>query len=514
MAIPKIMGTETEYGLQLFHPREAPFHYPSELASIVVDYVAKTAGGQFVQWAYEFENQQDLLRDFAGVTNSHAHRPLRELPPVRRPWPSDDFISAVRQDHRRDVLLPNGARAYPDHAHPEYSTPECMTVHELIAQEKAGERIMELARKEMMRVYKEAFVDCADDLELLLYKMNVDSFGNSFGAHENYFVDRKAQSPLQLMHELVPHLVTRIIYCGSGDIKGDHFEISQRACHFSELHGLQTTHDRPVFNTRDEPHADAEKYIRLHVICGDANMSEVSLLMKMGFTRLVLELIEDRVLDVNKVALQDPVSAFHEISQDLELSCLYRMADDRQLTAINIQELYLDAAQKHFGSDGTDEQKMYVREWERALDLLKNDRGKLTRDVDWLLKYDLLDKYRARHHCPWDAQPMRLLALRYHDIQESGNYNRLVSKGVPRRVVTEEDIQRAMMSPPEDTRAYARAGIAKRFPHAIRCVNWEGVVGMNGESLLFNPQNGTKKQVGATLDSATSFSQLVKEVSS
>ena len=512
MAIPKIIGTETEYGTRLHLPKKDVYQYPERVSDLIIKYAAEVMHGQGVCWESDYESgMNDFFSETTPSDPDYCERPPRrenphEENPVRR------FFSGVeKRNWFYDVFLPNGARAYPDHGHPEYSTPECRTVRALIAQEKAGERIFEAARKKIMDAHHMAAQD--DTLELIIYKMNNDYKGHSFGAHENYLVDRTARSVVEIMHEILPHFISRIIYCGAGDVKGTqklHYELSQRAIFFETLSSIHTTHNRPIFNTRDEPHADPEKYIRLHVICGDANMSEYSIFLKMGTTSIILQMIEDQKLDHTQVYPHDPVEVFHTISQDLSLNKTHALENGKRMTAINIQEYYWEHAQKYVEAGGTTEQQEIIKEWAFVLDALQKDpKETLWRHLDWVTKYRmLLNHMNNNKELSWNDPRLQSFVMRYHETRPEGSYNRLRAKNGVIRVVSEEDIQHAMHNPPEDTRAYFRANAMKKFSHAIDSVNWEGVVGKNGKELLFNPHKGTKAEVDKTLQQATTFDEL------
>ncbi len=513
MAIPKIMGTETEYGTRLHMPGTDTAQYPERISELVIQYAADAMGGKGVCWETDFEGG---MADFFSEQNPCEQSDRRRRRNYAEESPVRKFLSSVeRRNWHYDVFLPNGARAYPDHAHPEYSTPECRTVRALVAQEKAGERIFEAARKKMMEAYRA--IGQENGLELIIYKMNNDYKGHSFGAHENYLLDRTARSILEVMYEVLPHFISRIIYCGSGDVKGSrklHYEISQRAVFFENVSGIQTTHDRPIFNTRDEPHADPSKYIRLHVICGDANMSEYSIFLKMGTTGIVLQMIEDKKIDPSVVFPKDPVGTFHAISQDLSLDKKYVLENGKKITAINMQEYYLEHAQKYVEVCGTPEQQEVVKEWAFVLDALKKDpKETLWRHIDWVTKYRMLLNHMSNNkNLSWNDPRLQSFVMRYHETRPEGMYNRLRAKKGVICVVQEEDILRALCTPPEDTRAYFRAEVMKKFGHAIDSVNWEGVIGRNGNELLFNPEKGTKEDVGEALQKATTFDEVYKSI--
>lgn len=502
MAIPKVLGTETEYGHGLHHPGVNIVQDQFALAPKIVEFVAQTCQGVFVCWDYFYE--RGLFDLFTLQKSCDEH----ERPP---PSPAYRFIGSLEQD----VILPNGARVYTDHGHPEYSTPECLTVRELVAQEKAGERCLESARKKIMALYKES---SNDELELLIYKNNNDYYGHSFGAHENYLVDRNARKMEEVMHELVPHLVTRILYCGAGDIKDEqnssrrHYELSQRAEFFTQLSGIGTMQHRPIFNTRDEPHADETKFIRLHVIPGDANMSEYCIFLKNGTTAIILQMCEDKLIELDSIMLDNPITAFHEISKDIRMEKTYTLKNGKKFSAINIQEYYLEKAQKYAADCGTQEQNEVVREWAWVLDKLRNDPHSLNKHIDWIIKYDVVTRFMESKNISWNNDVVRSFSMRYHDIRDEGIYNRLCAQNAVVRIISDDDIANAITHPPETTRAFFRANAVKKFGKNIKSVNWESVVGCGGEEIKLNPLSGTKQLIGKKLESAQSFEQLKKEV--
>lgn len=493
MAVPKVMGTETEYGHRVHSKKEDIKQDPFATASLIVSYVGNVCNGNLVVWdpCYEQGN-------FDLFTQTY----FTDWEDAPRRNPSAAFLDSVRND----VLLQNGARVYNDHGHPEYSTPECLSIRELVAQEKAGERCLEAARRTMMKLHNA----CSNEkVELLIWKRNNDYKGHSFGAHENYLVDRTARDMRDVMNEIVPHFITRILYCGSGDVKGEgydrHFEISSRAECFTQVSHIGTMGQRPIFNTRDEPHAEPEKYLRLHVICGDANMSELSIFLRNGTTALILQMIEDKYID-SKIDFRDPVHAFHEISKDLTLKKTYDMTDGRKMTALNVQEHYFSFAKKYAENCG-EEQKELVSKWEFSLDGLKNDWRTLDRHIDWIIQNRLLTSFMESRKVSINNDKVRNLAMHYGEIGPKGGYNQLCAKNLVERILTEDEIKQAMISPPENTRAYFRANAVKKFRQDIMTVNWEGITSKDGE-MIFNPLNGTKELVGKKLSSANSIEEL------
>jgi proteasome accessory factor A len=414
------------------------------------------------------------------------------------------------------VILPNGARYYVDHAHPEYSTPECASPRELVIHDKAGERVLERSLLEVERAMP-------GGQRLAVYKNNSDGKGNSYGTHENYLVDR-AVPFATLVAGITPFFVTRQVFTGAGklgaeaawdDRTKDRYQLTQRADFFEAEVGLETTLKRPIVNTRDEPHADPEKYRRLHVIVGDANLCEVATFLKLGTTALVLKMIEDD--EVPDLALASPVPALHEVSRDLTCSAPLRLADGRSLTAVQIQWEYLERAKKYVEQEETTAENLDVLErWEAVLTSLEDDPMQLHRELDWVAKYRVLEAYRERDRLDWSDHKLRAIDLQYHDVRrDKGLYHRLAATGKVERLVTDEEIERAVMEPPEDTRAYFRGRCIARFPDAIAAASWDSVIFDTGAEALQRvptrePLRGTREHVEELLERAEDAAALVE----
>jgi len=489
VAIPKVIGTETEYGIAAVG---APEFNPVISSSLLISTYAGAL--RRIRWDYE---QESPLRDARGFE------------PVQLREPSEEDLGLA------NVILPNGARYYVDHAHPEYSTPECASPRELVVHDKAGERVLERSLDEVHRVLPEGH-------RLAVYKNNSDGKGNSYGTHENYLVDR-AVAFGDIVAGLTPFFVTRQICCGAGKLGGEaswdergrlRYQLTQRADFFEAEVGLETTLKRPIINTRDEPHADPEKYRRLHVIIGDANMCEVATFLKVGTTAIVLKMIEDD--DVPDLALASPVPSLHEVSRDLSCTALLRMADGRMLSAIQIQWEYLERAKKYVEQADTTADNLEVLErWEAVLTGLEDDPMQLSRELDWVAKHRLLDGYRERHGLDPSDPKLRLIDLQYHDVRrDKGLYHRLAASGQVERLVSEEEIQRAVMEPPEDTRAYFRGRCIARYPDAITAASWDSMIfDVGAEALqripMREPLRGTKAHVDELLERAGDAATLV-----
>ena len=343
-----------------------------------------------------------------------------------------------------NVILTNGARLYVDHAHPEYSAPEVTAPRDAVLWDKAGERVMALAAERALQV--------PGTPRILLYKNNTDGKGASYGTHENYLMAR--QTPFaDIVRHLTPFFVSRQVVTGAGrvgigqDGREDGFQLSQRADFFEVEVGLETTLKRPIINTRDEPHADPDKYRRLHVIIGDANLSEVSTYLKAGTTSLVLAMVEDGWLRQNGIDLSvdGPVGALRAVSHDPSLKHQLVLRDGRRMTAVQLQMEFLEQARKHvedrLGSDADPQTVDVLARWESVLDRLATDPMSLSRELDWVAKLAILEGYREREGLDWSAAKLHLVDLQYSDVRpEKGLYNRLVASGRMERLLTEEEV--------------------------------------------------------------------------
>jgi proteasome accessory factor A len=366
-------------------------------------------------------------------------------------WPSNAFLC-------------NGARFYQDTGcHPEYSTPECDRLHDLVVHDKAGERLLEtclpMAEK---RLREEGLVG-----DIYIFKNNTDSMGNTYGCHENYLMKRDLDF-WKVTEQIIPFFVTRQVYSGAGKVLKvsgrTHFFLSQRAQHIHEKTSSSTTSSRSIINTRDEPHADAEKYRRLHIIVGDSNMSEFSTYLKVGATALVLSMIEEGYT-VKGMELEDPVKAIRDISRDPHLKKRVRLEDGRELTALEIQMAYLERAQAYLaamGSSADETTKDLVEYWGSVLERLATNPMQLSSELDWVIKKNLMESFIDRKKCGWDDPRVALMDLQYHDVKrDRGLYYLLERQGLVDRVTTEQEIEHAMTTPPQTTRAKVRGDFIK-----------------------------------------------------
>jgi proteasome accessory factor A len=386
------------------------------------------------------------------------------------------FRRVVHWGRSSNVFLENGARLYLDvGSHPEYATPECDTVHDLVAHDKAGERVLEalLAAAEL-RLHEEGISG-----EVFLFKNNTDSAGNSYGCHENYLVARQGEFA-RMAEVLIPFFVTRQVFSGAGKVlhgpRGAHFCLSQRAEHIWEGVSSATTRSRPIINTRDEPHADAERYRRLHVIVGDSNMSEYTTFLKVGVTDLVLRMVEENAV-MRELTLENPIRAIREISHDITCRKKVRLANGREMSALDIQEQYLERAERFAEHEGLDPvAKEILRDWAEALEALRaQELDRLRTKVDWVAKHFLIRAYRDKHGLPLSHPRVALVDLAYHDVnRDRGLYYVLERRGQMERAVAERDVQRAMHDPPQTTRARLRGEFIRQAKQRRRdyTVDW------------------------------------------
>jgi proteasome accessory factor A len=367
------------------------------------------------------------------------------------------FEKAIPGTRNANVFLENGARLYLDTGfHPEYATPECDDVDELVVHDKAGERIVE----DLLHLGEKRLREDGISGSILLIKNNTDLAGNSYGCHENYLVSRDV-SFQRLADALIPFFVTRQVFAGAGKVlltpRGYHYCLSQRAQHICQEISGSTTSARSIINTRDEPHADAERYRRLHVIVGDSNMSEVATYLKIGTTALVLDMIEDGFFE-RDYSLQSSVQAIREISHDPTLRETVQLKDGRTTTALDLQLEYLEYATRYVNSVAADPQtKAILARWTDVLEKLQTDPTELDRELDWVIKRGLIEDYMDRHRLSWRDPRVLLMDLQYHDVrQERGIYHRLAAHNRIDRLTDDETIERAKHTPPQTTRARLR----------------------------------------------------------
>ncbi|MFA7765637.1 Pup--protein ligase [Streptomyces sp. NPDC048723] len=387
------------------------------------------------------------------------------------------FRRVVSWGRSSNVFLRNGARLYLDvGSHPEYATPECDNVTELVTHDKAGERILEgLLVDAERRLHEEGIAG-----DVYLFKNNTDSAGNSYGCHENYLVARHGEFS-RLADILIPFLVTRQLICGAGKVlqtpRGAVYCVSQRAEHIWEGVSSATTRSRPIINTRDEPHADAERYRRLHVIVGDSNMSETTMLLKVGATDLVLRMIEAGTV-MRDLTLENPIRAIREVSHDITGQRKVRLASGREASALEIQREYyekaVDFAERRGIRTGVVDQVLEL--WGRTLDAIDaEDLDRIGTEIDWVMKYQLIERYRAKHSMTMSNPRVAQIDLAYHDIhRRRGLYYLLERKGQAARICNDLKIFEGKSVPPQTTRARLRGDFIRRAQEQRRdfTVDW------------------------------------------
>ncbi len=498
MTVRRVVGTETEYGIAVAgQPGANPM---LSSAQVVNAYAQATLRNGRARW--DFEEEQPL-RDARGFDMT------RELADPSQLTDTDSALA--------NVILPNGARFYVDHAHPEYSAPETTNPRDAVLWDKAGDLVVDRAAR--------LVADSPLGTSIRMYKNNTDGKGASYGSHENYLVRRDVPFG-DLVATLTPFFVSRQVIAGAGrvgrgqDGSATGFQLAQRSDFFEVEVGLETTLKRPIINTRDEPHADAEKYRRLHVIIGDANMSEVASYLKLGTTSLVLSMIEDG-FSAAQLAVDRPVTALHRISHDPQLQTTIRLRDGRMLTGVQLQLEYLDLATKYvddrYGPDADDQTRDVLARWGSVLDRLERDPRLCARELDWVAKLELLRSYRERDGLAWDHPKLALVDLQYSDVRpEKGLYSRLVRLGRMERILTDAQIAAAVDNPPEDTRAYFRGRCLAKYGPEIAAASWDSVIfDVPGRQSLqrvptLEPLRGTKAHVGQLLDASDTAADLLR----
>jgi Pup amidohydrolase len=491
MALPKVCGIETEYGIVVRGVADAN---PITSSSLLVN-------------AYLGQYKDKVAWDFED-----------ETPDVdARGWRSFDAMPPEVETHLANAVLTNGARFYVDHAHPEVSTPECRTALEVVLFDRAGEEIMRLAMA--------AANAALPNGEVVVYKNNSDGKGNSYGCHENYLLSR--DTPFgRVVSQITPHFVTRQIICGAGKVGCESpgvsarqvpYQLSQRADFFEEEVGLETTVKRPIVNTRDEPHCDSQKYRRLHVIVGDANMAEVSTFLKVGTTALLLAMIEDDALS-NDLELAEPVNDIRAISFDPTLRAVVRLRDRRRMTALEVQWELLRRAYAYQASHGLDALgvgigDLVLARWEEALTGLESDRAKVAHMIDWVAKERILAAFAERHDLSGGDARLRALDLQYHDVRPERSVS---ARAGLERLTIDEDVARAVTFPPLTTRAYFRGRCLEKYPNEIVTANWDSLVFDTGQRALrrvpmMEPLRGTEAHVGRLIDESATAEDLLSK---
>ena len=495
MAIVKVSGIETEYGILVRGTESNPVLASSLLINAYVEANSPEAQHDVPSWNFDDE-RPDI--DARGFSLESAMPPAVEM-------------------HLVNAVLTNGARYYVDHAHPEISTPECASAWESLIYDCAGEEII---RQSMAAVNR----TLPNGVEMLLYKNNSDGKGNSYGCHENFLVAREVPFG-RIVSQITPHFVTRQVFAGAGKVGSEMlgvsadqvpFQLSQRADFFEEEVGLETTLKRPIVNTRDEPHCDPQKYRRLHVIVGDANMSQVATFLKVGTTSLILSLIEDDVLG-SDLTLAHPVSAIRQVSYDPTLQQTLLMANGSRMTAMEIQWALLDKSVNYVNSVGYESVggevigQRIIKLWEEVLTGLERDPDSVADMVDWIAKKRIVDGMQSRHGLSNGDSRLRAIDLQYHDMRAD---KCLASRAGLRTLVEASQVERAIRYAPDTTRAYFRGQCLERWPDQVVSANWDCLVLDVGRGPLrrvpmMEPLRGTKDLVGQICSESDTLLELL-----
>ncbi len=496
------MGLETEYGIAL--PGD-PTANPMLLSGRVVQGYGE-AHGYRPKRAYWDYTSESPLTDARGFQVTRAFAPPSMLTDE---WADDPTMA--------NLVLRNGARLYVDHAHPEYSAPEVLTPRDVVIWDRAGEAIM---------------IAAAHLAEVRLYKNNTDGKGSSYGTHENYLLSRATPFD-RIVACLTPFFVARQVICGAGRVGlGQHSEIdgyqlSSRADFFEAEVGLETTFRRPIINTRDEPHATPERYRRLHVIVGDANLAEVATYLKLGMTSLVLTVIEDEAgtglfRDLAGLALARPLSALQAISHDPALQVVVDLADGRSMTGLDLLWACYETVRRHLDHAGAEldpETPDVLDRWESVLARLGTDPMSCAAELDWVAKLAVLQGYRDRDDLPWGNPRLRAVDIQYSDIDPARSLSRrLEARGRLERLSTDEEVAAAVETAPEETRAWFRGECVRRYGEHVAAASWDSVVfdipgtGSLQRVAALEPRRGTRDLVLDLLERSPDAATLLREL--
>jgi proteasome accessory factor A len=513
MSIPKILGLEQEYAIKIDGEENLSAF---DASCMLVNAYARRLGLRDPQvnilWDYAHETPcQDIRGDLFGKNAGQQ-------------------IIGEKENKLINACLPNGARFYTDHAHPEYSTPECLSALNTVACDKAGEMILSKGLKLIGNVLPST--------NITLYKNNTDHHGHSYGSHENYLMAADTHEailitqPQKALKALIPFLVTRQIFAGSGKVgkkdynnSGSFYQISQRADYMENLFGLETMYARPLINTRREHHCDQKKFRRLHLILGDANMCEFAGFLKMGSTQIILQMIEDDFIK-RDLTLADPIYAVKQISNKFD--CAVELADGRKLTAAQIQMELFEYAQKFKQANRNEcvpDIDFILKCWSLALDglarlkltddlVIEDDPLQLSRRLDWILKLWIINRYRQAQNCDWDHPLLNVLDFQYHNIdKKEGIFYRTQAQNFTERILTDDEIEGFVHFAPDNTRAWFRGKCIEKFFKEIYLVNWE-VVGFDQGDIyrmvpLLNPLKGTRGHYQEIFDRSENARELI-----
>jgi proteasome accessory factor A len=502
MTVRRVMGIETEYGISV--PGD-PAANPMILSVQVVNAYASAQGIRAAHASWDYADEAPL-RDARGFEMGRSVADPSQL--------TDDEDPTLA-----NVVLTNGARLYVDHAHPEYSSPEVTSPRAAVAFDRAGEAIMAESVRRLSQVPP----------GVNLYKNNTDGQGQSYGTHENYLMRRETPFT-DIVRHLVPFFVARQVVTGSGrvgigmDSRTAGYQLSQRSDFFEVEVGLETTLKRPIINTRDEPHAVADLYRRLHVIIGDANHCDVANLLKLGMTSLVLAMIEDRAIDVD-LTVARPVSTLQAVSHDPTCTALLGLRDGTKLTAVQLLWRYHGLAErcltKRYAGELDDDTAEVMRWWALVLDRLERDPMEAARELDWVAKQQVLQGYIDRDGLDWTDSRLRAIDIQWSDVRpDRGIFHKLRAAGRFEELVTGDVVLDAVHEPPVDTRAYFRGKCLEKYPDQIAAASWDSVIfDIPGQPSLqrvpmLEPLRGTKATVGPLLDRSPDAATLLRELAS
>ena len=476
MSVHRIMGIESEYGISSpTNPNSNPMVLSSQVVNAYADLTMPNRMKR-MRWDYDVESP---LRDARGFDMSRADADPSQLT-------DEDYGMA-------NIVLKNGARFYVDHAHPEYASPEVTNPRDAALWDAAGDRIMQQSAIHASKLTGEL---------ITVYKNNTDGKGVSYGTHENYQLARSTPFPA-LVKYLTPFFVTRSVFAGAGRVglgqEADRpgFQLSQRADFFEAEIGLETTLRRPIINTRDEPHANPDEFRRLHVIVGDANMSQFANYLKLGTTSLVLSMIEDDFIDID-LDLHDPVSYMHVVSHDYQFNEILTKRNGQTISALEVQETFIELAQRYVVAFGkNDPMTMDVlSNWQRVISTLRTDPMSLANELDWVAKFNIMDAYRKRDQALWTDPRIETVDIQYADLRpEKGLALLLQAKGRMKTMFTDAEIMQAVSNPPEDTRAYFRGNCIRYFEEEVAAASWDSIIfdlGLDQPMTRLNTTNARK----------------------
>ncbi|MGL5405514.1 MAG: depupylase/deamidase Dop [Propionibacteriaceae bacterium] len=493
-----LYGTEQEYGIGVAGVTSDAAPHPMYSSNAIIRAWRDDVAADHVGFDYASEQ---VASDMWGFT-----APREEL----------DVSVLTDENPMANRMLTNGARFYVDHAHPEFSAPECRSLYDVVRYDRAGDIIMQRSA---------AIVKQTRGVDIRLYRNNTDGKGASYGSHENYLISRTIPFT-QVVTGFTPHLVSRGIICGIGRVGlGQYsqeagFQITQRADFFEREVGLETTLRRPIINTRDEPHADPSRYRRLHVITGDATTSQLATFLRIGTTAAIAATLSaGRLCDLT---LANPVAALQQFSRDISLTQLVELVDGRRLTAINIQEALHDSAAAFLSDEPIlgDETNVLLDEWSLVLDQLRKDRWAAADRVEWLAKLRLLETYRERGNLSWDSPKLAAIDLQWADIDPSRGLALTLEKtGKLRQLVTAESLEQAIFNPPVDTRAWLRGELLRKFGTDVMSLGWDTATVVTADGRMrtlrmSDPHAFTQAKLGATVAEATRVDDIVAALTS